>query len=30
MLTPPIHEYVSLYVKYITKFNPNNKKYISN
>lgn len=23
MSAPPIHEYVSLYVKYITKFNPN-------
>jgi hypothetical protein len=22
MLAPPIHEYASLYVKYITKFNP--------
>ncbi len=27
MLAPPIHEYASLYVKYITKFNPNTYQY---
>jgi hypothetical protein len=27
MLAPPIHEYASLYVKFITKFNPSTYSY---